>query len=70
MEAHGQLPTSTPSIADLRPGVDTRPIRKGTPADGPSGRYQERVENSWEHNADDVAAKIDAMTAALEPEPS
>ena len=57
---------------DDRPDVDRevegedRPIRKVHPGGWSQRRYQERAENTWEQNAEDVARSIERLASRIE----
>jgi hypothetical protein len=47
---------------------DEYPITKSAPGGWSQHRYQQRAEDSWERNADDVAARVDELAMRLSPE--
>ncbi|HEV8296649.1 MAG TPA: Vms1/Ankzf1 family peptidyl-tRNA hydrolase [Acidimicrobiales bacterium] len=44
-------------------GGATGPITKSAPGGWSQRRYQQRAENTWEHNADDVARRLESLVA-------
>lgn len=52
---------------DTSAGGDADPVRKVGPGGWSQRRYQERAENTWEENAEDVAAMLARMADAVDP---
>jgi hypothetical protein len=48
-------------------GGDDDPLHKAKPGGWSQLRYQHRAENTWEHNADDVAAEIVSLVDRFDP---
>jgi hypothetical protein len=48
-------------------GGDDHPLAKSAPGGWSQGRFQQRAENTWENNADDVAAEVVALVERFDP---
>jgi hypothetical protein len=59
------LRAATPNVHRSVDGDDD-PLAKSAPGGWSQRRYQQRAENTWEHNADDVAAEVVRLAERVE----